>query len=132
MQIPEQIARDIIVREYGEIEITRTNVLVDGARLVELIAAGIRESQAQALPKTTERGFRVLQLSYQDYRGCEPRTFSVQKSSLATEHKLWVGPDQPEITGCGDPFSASRSHLGVNEVRQIRDALTEWLREVEA
>ena len=46
MQIPEQIARDIIVREYGEIEITRTNVLVDGARLVELIAAGIRESQA--------------------------------------------------------------------------------------
>ena len=42
MQIPEQIARDIIVREYGEIEITRTNVLVDGARLVELIAAGIK------------------------------------------------------------------------------------------
>ena len=81
MQIPEQIARDIIVREYGEIEITRTNVLVDGARLVELIAAGIRESQAQAIPKTTERGFRVLQLSYQDYRGCEPRTFSVQAVS---------------------------------------------------
>ena len=42
MQIPEQIARDVIVREYGEIEITRTNVLVDGARLVELIAAGIK------------------------------------------------------------------------------------------
>lgn len=42
MQTPEQIARDIIVREYGEIEITRTNVLVDGARLVELIAAGIK------------------------------------------------------------------------------------------
>ena len=41
-QTPEQIARDIIVREYGEIEITRTCVLVDGARLVELIAAGIK------------------------------------------------------------------------------------------
>ncbi len=49
MQIPEQIARDIIVREYGEIEITRTNVLVDGARLVELIAAGIKAADEQRL-----------------------------------------------------------------------------------
>ena len=51
MQIPEQIARDIIVREYGEIEITRTNVLVDGARLVELIAAGIKADRAQRQQK---------------------------------------------------------------------------------
>ena len=52
MQIPEQIARDIIVREYGEIEITRTNVLVDGARLVELIAAGIKAADEQRLAPT--------------------------------------------------------------------------------
>ena len=52
-QIPEQIARDIIVREYGEIEITRTNVLVDGARLVELIAAGIKAADEQRTPAST-------------------------------------------------------------------------------
>ena len=51
-QIPEQIARDIIVREYGEIEITRTNVLVDGARLVELIAAGIKAADEQRVVPT--------------------------------------------------------------------------------
>ena len=47
MQIPEQLARDVVVQEYGEIELTRTNVLVDGARLVELIALGIKASLAQ-------------------------------------------------------------------------------------
>lgn len=132
MQTPEQIARDVILKEYGEIELTRTNVLVDGARLVELIAAGISEAQSQALPKATERGFRMLKLSYRDYRGCHPRTFSVQESSLATERKLWVGPDQSEIVDSGGPFSASRAHLGIAEVKQVRDALTEWLREVGA
>lgn len=132
MQTPEQIARDIIVREYGEIEITRTNVLVDGARLVELIAAGIKEAQSQALPKATERGFRMLKFSYRDYRGCRPRTFSVQESSLATERKLWVGPDQSEIVDSVGPFPASHAHLGIAEVKQVRDALTEWLREVGA
>lgn len=47
MQIPEQLARDVVVKEYGEIELTRTNVLVDGARLVELISLGIKASLEQ-------------------------------------------------------------------------------------
>ena len=82
MQTPEQIARDIIVREYGEIEITRTCVLVDGARLVELIAAGIKAADdrrryrvtIEYVPNRREahahhrpRGWRV------DRRGSDPR-----------------------------------------------------------
>ena len=54
MQIPEQLARDVVVKEYGELELTRTNVLVDGARLVELISLGIKAALEQQRGRLTD------------------------------------------------------------------------------
>lgn len=42
MQTPEQIARDVILKVRRDRADSHTNVMVDGARLVELIAAGIK------------------------------------------------------------------------------------------
>lgn len=68
-----------------------------------------------AMDKTTERGFRYTEFTYRDYQGEPVRRFSIQESSLATEHKVWVGAD------------AERAHLGIDEARIVRDALSEWI-----
>jgi hypothetical protein len=83
------------------------------------------------LPGRSERGFGYMRFEYKDYRGGEPRSFSVQESSLATEQKLWVGPDESHINDHGIIFEAPRAHLGIEEVRKVRDALTAWLEEVD-
>lgn len=61
--------------------------------------------------ETTPRGFRVLDI--EDQHG---ESFTVQESSLATERCLWVG------LSAGD-----RGHLTEDQVRAVRDAMTEWL-----
>lgn len=70
----------------------------------------------EALPETTPRGFRYVTIPYQNYSGESMRELTVQESSLATEHRLWIGPAD------GD-----RMHLTEDVVRQLRDALTAWL-----
>jgi len=80
----------------------------------------------------TERGFSLAELPFSDYEGNEPRTLQVQQSSLATEAKLWVGPESTLVTTpMGQSYVAERMHLGVEEVRWLRDRLSEWLEEVE-
>lgn len=80
-----------------------------------------------------ERGFQILDFEYHDYTSCVPRRFQVQESSLATERKIWIGPDAPEILTPGEQPNAvaeehySRAHLNEAEARRVRDALTELL-----
>lgn len=50
-----------------------------------------------------------------DYHGEASGIYTVQESSLATEHKVWVG------------FNEQRAHLSVDEARIVRDALTEFI-----
>lgn len=78
---------------------------------------------------TTPRGFVMQELPYSDYEGTVPRTIQVQQSSIATEDRLWLGPDSVSIkeTPSHSGFVAPRMHLGVEEVRWLRDRLNEWL-----
>lgn len=80
------------------------------------------------------RGFHLAELPFTDYVGNVPRTMQVQESSLASEDKLWVGPDTTLVTPTGpsDAYISERMHLGVDEVRWLRDRLSEWLDGVDA
>ena len=71
----------------------------------------------EALPETTERGFRYVKIPYQDYPSEPMRELTVQESSLATEHRLWVGPGEGKY----------RMHLSEDVARKLRDTLTAWL-----
>lgn len=64
----------------------------------------------------TPRGFAMYAtFEHADYPGDETGIFTVQESSLATEHKVWIGRNE------------HRAHLSVDEARTVRDALTEFL-----
>jgi hypothetical protein len=73
----------------------------------------------------TNRGFQFTEIEVADYPGEEPRTLQVQESSLATEHKVWLG--QADGPGHGEP--GRRFHLNEDEARQVRDALSRFLGE---
>lgn len=79
------------------------------------------------MTRVTERGFAITEIPFTDYRGSTPRIFQVQESSLATERKLWVGPSDAYADLGSGPMLMERAHLGEDEVRQVRDAMTEWL-----
>lgn len=71
-------------------------------------------------PYRTERGFGMFaDFVYRDYQDADESRFTVQESSLATEVKVWVG-----VAG-----SSGRAHLGVDEPRAVRDALSAFLAE---
>lgn len=45
----------------------------------------------------------------------EDGNFTVQQSSLATEHRVWIG------------LEGDRGHLNVEEAERVRDALNEFI-----
>lgn len=72
-------------------------------------------------PYRTPRGFSMYaDFVYRDYQSSDESNFTVQESSLASEAKVWVG-----VEG-----SSGRAHLGVDEARAVRDALSAFLVEV--
>lgn len=76
----------------------------------------------------TERGFALAELPFSDYKDLGTRTLQVQQSSLATEDKLWVGPNTTEVLFPDDSLHImERMHLGVEEVRWLHARLGEWL-----
>lgn len=78
-----------------------------------------------ATPSTTSRGLSLWMIENVDYDERMPYEISVQESSIATERKIWVGPDdnsQREEYMRGD-----RMHLTEQAARDLRDALTQWL-----
>ena len=83
----------------------------------------------EALPETTERGFRYTEIPFRDYQGSPERHLSIQESSLATEARLWVGFDtvMVDLNGGDDPKILERGHLDEATVRKLRDTLTAWL-----
>lgn len=83
----------------------------------------------EALPETTERGFRYTEIPFRDYQGSPERHLSIQESSLATEARLWVGFDtvMVDLNGGDDPKILERGHLDEATVRKLRDTLTTWL-----
>lgn len=83
----------------------------------------------QALPQTTPRGFRYTEIPFRDYRSSPERHLSIQESSLATEHRLWVGFDtlHVDLNGDGTETLMERGHLDESTVRKLRDTLTAWL-----
>ena len=60
--------------------------------------------------RSTQRGFAM-------YADIETRdgSFTVQESSIATQHMVWVG------------LGGERGHLTVEQARIVRDALTEFI-----
>ena len=64
----------------------------------------------------TDRGFAWASIPYAPYEGDPVDALTVQESSLATEHRLWVGPRNDV-----------RLHLNEEHARWLRDRLTEWL-----
>lgn len=62
----------------------------------------------------TSRGF-AMYTEFEVEGVDETHNFSVQESSLATEHKVWVG------------YGPERAHLSVEEARLVRNALTEFI-----
>ena len=69
---------------------------------------------------TTSRGLARWNIPNRDYAGEPERTLSVQESSLASEFRVWVGYSDTQ-----------RMHLTVDAARDLRDALSEWLAEVQ-
>lgn len=90
-------------------------------RYRERVLFPVQESKQapKVMTEQTPRGFAYVEFQYRDYRGEPERRFSIQESSLATEHKVWVGADD------------QRAHLGIKEARIVRDALSEWLAQFE-
>ena len=79
---------------------------------------------------TTQRGFSIVRIPFQDYPGCPERVMEVQESSLASRRMLWVGPNSVYVEVPGARPGATlfeRAHLDEGAVRALRDALTEWL-----
>lgn len=81
----------------------------------------------ERLPDHTPRGFAYIEFEYRDYRGSNPRHFSVQASSLATEDKVWIGPDEVMIHDGSQSFEAPRAHLGFEDAVKVRNALSAWI-----
>lgn len=81
------------------------------------IAEGVLVKEPQ-WETTTGRGFGLTEFEFRDYGSTPIREFSVQRSSLATEHKVWVGVEP------------DRAHLNVEEATRVRDALNAFLAEV--
>lgn len=77
---------------------------------------GVWWTHERAVVGVTERGFAIWRFENTDYDSEKPYTVTVQQSSLAFEHKVWVGPD-----------GGRRMHLDVVRARMLRDALTDWL-----
>lgn len=66
----------------------------------------------------TSAGFAIWRIPNADYTGQPVRTITVQESSLATEFRVWLGYDDER-----------RMHLTADAAREVREALTAWLRE---
>ncbi len=104
--------------------------LADLARIAEATTQADRIVELlEALPETSERGFRYTEIPFRDYRNSPERKLSVQESSLATERKLWVGVDTVyvDLLGNGGHTLMERAHLDEEAVRKLRDTLTAWL-----
>ena len=63
----------------------------------------------------TPRGFGITSFEFRDYDDGEPRTFTVQESSLASQRKVWIG------------VTPDRGHLSEAEATVVRDALNAFL-----
>lgn len=133
MKTPTQLADEEITSRFGlRPALMDPTVAITTSTLREMIESAVIADRADRLPERTERGFARMEFEFSDYRGTRPRTFSVQESSLATEHKVWVGPDTLLIGEGTGAFESTRAHLNVDEARQVRDALSAWIESVES
>ncbi|MCV0336373.1 hypothetical protein [Microbacterium sp.] len=78
---------------------------------------------------TTHRGFAKVTIPFRDYSHTPERNMEVQESSIASARKLWIGPDElyVPLTPNEEPMLMNRAHLGEEQLRALRDALTAWL-----
>lgn len=88
---------------------------------LEWLAESARRSEVSepAWETATDRRFGLTEFVFRDYRSTPFRTFSVQRSSIATEHKVWIGVE------------SDRAHLNVDEATRVRDALNAFIAEAE-
>nr|WP_278101183.1 hypothetical protein [Microbacterium proteolyticum] len=124
---PTDDVREALARVIWECDHHERAVLADCRGIAEVILAdprfevrlrGTVTEPTEVKRAETSAGFAIWRIPNADYTGQPVRTITVQESSLATEFRVWLGYDDER-----------RMHLTADAAREVREALTAWLRE---
>ena len=75
--------------------------------------------------KLSPRGFAIYLEMQHSYRG----KVTLKESSNASYPAVWLNIDNSQAPGFNLPSSAGSAHLTIEQVRELRDALNEFLSE---